>query len=116
MTFTYTPAAPDDITRVRFHIGDTDEASLIMTDEDIAFVLADSATYKVAVVACIDYILTQLARESGVTLDWLKVDRATSLKYYTQLKRDKKSEFGLVAGSGTVSSSATYTSRRDISS
>lgn len=116
MTFTYTPASPDDTTRVRWHIGDTDELSLIMTDEDIAFALANSASWKVAVIACIDYIITQLARESGVTLDWLKVEREAALKYYTQLKRDKKSEFGLVGGSGTVSASATYTTRRDVPS
>ena len=35
MTFTYTPSSVTDVTRVRFHIGDTVEATAIFSDEEI---------------------------------------------------------------------------------
>ena len=54
MAFTYTPSAtPTDLTRVRFHIGDTVEAAAIFNDTEIEMAIAEGGSYQQAVVYCL---------------------------------------------------------------
>lgn len=111
MTFTFTPSAPDDITRVRFHVEDTDESAAILSDEVIGMAISESGSWQNAVIWCIDYILSRLSKESGVEMDWLKVSRADAIRHYTRLKSEKRNTLGITSGGVTVSS--TSVSRSD---
>lgn len=98
MTFTYDLTAATDTTRVRFHLDDTVEAQALFSDEEIAFAIVEGGTWQRAVLLLIDRILHRLARESGVELDWLKISRGEGIKFYQQLRTDKRREFGLSSG------------------
>lgn len=95
MTFTYTPSAPTDLTRVRFHIQDTLEATAIFSDEEINFVLSeeDDVVGK-AVISCINAIIAKLAGEPDMQADWLKIDWRRSAESWRALLAEKKAKFG----------------------
>lgn len=117
MTFTYSPASPDDTTRVRFHIGDTVEDAALLTDEDIAFAISEAGGWKPAVIWCIDFIIQRMAQDDGVSIDWMEMDKADAMKHYEKLKASKRSQLGLAGGvSGGVSGSVRHVSRYDQSS
>jgi len=109
MTFTYTPASPTDITRVRFHIGDTDEDSAAFSDEEITFVISEQTTWQRAVIACIQTLIARMAATPDFTADWLKVDATSALAGYRALLAEKRRELG-VAG---VTATATAVYRSD---
>lgn len=95
MTFTYNLAVPDDITRVRRHISDTDAATAIYSDEEITFFLAEEGTVAKTVIACIKQVIAKLSMEPNMKADWLQVDWATAMAGWKSLLAEKKSEFGL---------------------
>lgn len=95
MTFTYDPGSPDDITRVRFHLGDTDEAAAILTDEEISFAIDMAGGWEAAVIACIQTIIGRLAGEPDFRADWLSVDSSEALDTWRQLLAEKRREFGI---------------------
>lgn len=108
MTFTYTPASPDDTTRVRYHIGDTVEASAIFTDEEIDFVISEEGSYQKAVVSLIQAVIAKIGHEPDFTADWLQVDWRRSVDAWRDLLAEKRSKFGIAARSAR--SVATYRS------
>jgi len=74
VTFTYTPSStPSDLTRVRFHTGQTVEAESFLTDEDISMILAEEGTWQKAVIASIKFIMARLS-QPNFKADWLQVD------------------------------------------
>ena len=97
MTFTYTPSAPNDITRVRYHVGDTEEAAAIFTDEEITFAIDEEGTWQKAVIASIRSVIARIAGEPDMTADWLRVDWRRSSDNWLMLLNEKKSQFGLGA-------------------
>jgi hypothetical protein len=101
MTFTYTPATPNDITRARFHLGDTVEAAAIFSDEEITFAIDESdGAWKAAVVLLIESVIARLATEPDMTADWLRVDWRRSAENWRALLLDKKRRFtNFVVGS-----------------
>jgi len=106
--FTYTPSAtPDDITRVRYHIGDTVEATAIFTDAEITMEIAESGGWQLAVLNCIRSIIAKLSAEPNFTADWLRVDYATALAGYQKLLALKANQFGMSAGTTSPIASAT---------
>lgn len=101
MTFTYTPSSPTDITRVRFHVGDTDEDAAMFSDEEITFVISEQATWQKAVIACIQAQIARIGSSPSFTADWLKVDQTSALAAWQRLLTEKRRELGVAAVVGT---------------
>lgn len=95
MAFNYTPGTPDDVTRVRYHISDTDEDTAIFQDEEINFVLSEEGSVGKAVVSLIGAIMRKLAHEPDLQADWLRVDWRRSAENWRAMLNDKRREFGL---------------------
>ncbi|MDX2078561.1 MAG: hypothetical protein SFZ02_19170 [bacterium] len=115
MTFSYTPSAsPDDITRVRYHIGDTVEATAIFDDETITMIIAEEGSWQLAVIDAIKSIIAKIAGEPNFTADWLRVDYATALAGYQKLLALKAAQFGVSAStSASLGSSSVRVTRSD---
>lgn len=110
MTFTYTPSAtPSDTTRVRFHLGDTEQAVAIFSDEEIAMLLAENTTWQSAVIGGIKAILAKIAVLPDTTADWLRVEYGRSADGWQKLLAIKQAEFGV----GRFTAVATPTYRLD---
>ena len=101
MTFTYDLTTPGDLERVRYHLGDTEEATALASDELIEFRLEEDGSVAAAVISLIKYAIAKLASEPDMTADWLKIDWRRSAENWQRLLAEKKTEFGL----GMVSSS-----------
>lgn len=97
MTFTYSPSAtPTDLAQVRYHIGDTESAAAIFTDEEIAMVLAmESSDIGATVISLIRSAMAKLSHEPDMQADWLKIDWRRSADQWKVLLAEKKREFGL---------------------
>lgn len=94
MTFTYDLANPTDITRVRFHIGDTISELRIFEDDEIQFVIDEEGSWKKAVIACLQNIILKISSEPDFTADWLQVQYGRSLEGYKAVLAQKKISFG----------------------
>lgn len=108
MTFTYTPATPDDITRVRFHTGDTVEAAAFHSDEEIEFMISEAVTWKPAVIMALESIILKFATEPDLKADWLSVTLGRSQAGYEEMYKKKLADFGI--GRRTGRAVATYRS------
>jgi len=111
MTFTYNLASPNDITRVRFHTGDTIEEAAMFSDEAIQFAIDESTTWQRAVIACIRHAIARLASEPDMQADWLKIDWRRSADNWKLLLSEKAQEFGL--GKARASSGGHHAYRPD---
>lgn len=103
MTFTYDPASPDDVTRVRYHIGDTDSDAAMFTDEEINFVIDEEGSYQNAVISLLEATLARLNREPDMSADWLRVDWRRSADHWRKLLGDKRRRFGKTVRMSTSS-------------
>ena len=108
MTFSYTPAAATDTTRVRFHLRDTDEASAIFSDEEISFAITEETTWQAAVILLIETIIAKLSHEPDMTADWLTISWRRSTEAWQMLLAEKRARFGIAARTGRAK--ATYRS------
>jgi len=89
MSFNYDPSLGDDVSLVRFHIGDVDEDGYFVDDEAIQY-WVDAGSAESAVIACIKFILSQLSRPN-FSLDWLSVSGMKEAKQgYEELLRHKE--------------------------
>lgn len=96
MTFTYDLVAVTDLTRVRFHTGDTDEDTAKWSDEEIQFVISEQdGNWKKAVIVLIQNLLAEMARTPNFTADWLRVDAQSARESLKALLAEKKAELGL---------------------
>lgn len=111
MTFTYTPATPDDITRVRYHVGDVVEETAIFTDEEIQFAIDEEGDWKGAVIASIRSVMARLAGEPDMEADWLRIDWRRSAENWKLLLSEKSQQFGL--GKARASSGGHHAYRPD---
>lgn len=94
MSFSFDSALNDDVSLVRFHIGDTDSDGYYLDNETIAYWVTQGNA-ETATIACIRYILSQLSRPN-FSLDWLSVSGMKDAKQgYEELLREKEREFGL---------------------
>jgi hypothetical protein len=100
MSFTYNPADPDDITRVRWHIQDTVEPAAF-TDEEITFQIGEQGGWQKAVMACLQSKIMLIANTPDFKADWLQVDSAVALDSLRGLLKVKQKELGL---GGAISS------------
>lgn len=111
MTFTYNLTNPNDITRVRYHLGDTDEPTAIYQDEEIAFAISENGGWQRAVISLIKGCIVRLAHEPDMTADWLTINWRRSSDAWRSMLREKQAEFGLGA---TVNSGNQQVTRVDI--
>lgn len=103
MAFTYTPEAPTDLTRVRWHSGQTVEAESFVSDAEIAFALAEEGSWRKAVISVIKFIIARLS-QPNFKADWLQVDNATARAGFETLLAAKRAELGIPAITGSVQS------------
>lgn len=102
MTYTYDPALADNVSLVRFHIGDNSDEGHFLEDETIQYFLTMYGV-GIAVVRSIEYIITQLS-QPDFSLGWMNVSNAAARAGYEQLLQAKSQQFNLNA-SGTVAAS-----------
>jgi|GEM_PF-1094848 hypothetical protein len=95
MTFTYTPFAADR-DRVRFHIGDTDSAAPIFTDENIAALITEYGGWQHAVLAALEHLIA-LTSQPNFQADWLRVDHESARRGYQVTLAAKRRAFGAAA-------------------
>ena len=103
MTYSFDPTLDDDVSLVRFHVGDTDEDGYFLEDETIQY-WVDAGTTSSAVIACIRYILSQLSRPD-FRLDWMTVSgMQEARKGYEALLMQKQAELGqvLITATSTI--------------
>ena len=93
MTFTYDPNIGNDISFVRFHVGDTSSDGYYLQDEEINFFVVGQGREK-AVLRCISFIITQLSIPT-FKKDWLEVSAADAIKAFESLLTRKSVEFGI---------------------
>ena len=95
MAFTYNLTAPNDITRVRFAVGDNRADAPIYDDDEITFILSEVGSWQRAVIACLRGIITRISAEPDTQADWLRVEWGRSMEGYRAMLEEKKSEYGL---------------------
>lgn len=107
MSFSFDTSLSDDISLVRFHIGDTDTSGYFVDDETIQY-WVNAGTVESATIACLRFILSQLSRPN-FSLDWLSVSGMKEAKEgYEELLREKEREFGLRSIVATTTISSPY--------
>lgn len=110
MTFTYNITPPyDDIARVRFHLGDVDVDTAVFQDEEIQFRIVEDGGWQRAVIGCLESLIARISATPDFHADWLNVQQANPLKYYTMLLTRKRQEFGIA----TIVGQSVYTYRPD---
>lgn len=98
MTFTFTPSTtPNNVTQVRYHLGDTEEAIAMFSDEEISMAVAMTGSVGGAVVALIKAAMAKIAHEPDTRADWQSVQWRTSVDAWQKLLIEKRREFGLGA-------------------
>ena len=100
MTFTYTPATPDDITRLRSRVGDRTEltdddgAGLgtgIRSDEEIEMWIDSEGSWERACIVWVQSVLLEIDQEPDSIAGWLKVDLASArVSYFNMLDELKE--------------------------
>lgn len=107
MTYSFDPTLGDDVSLVRWHIGDNSEDGYFVDDETIQY-WVDAGTTSSAVIACIRYILSQLSRPD-FKLDWMSVTgMQEARKGYEALLFQKQAELGQVFITATATISHPY--------
>jgi hypothetical protein len=114
MAFTYTPATPTDLTRVRFHLSDTVEASAIFTDDEINFCISEATSWQGAVIMCIKNIIARMSANPNFTADWLRVDYKDGIAGWQRLLTIKSAEFGYSTGTSPITVTAVRARRSDV--
>ncbi len=100
MTFTYSPSAtPTDLTRVRFHTTQTVSAESLLTDEEIAMLIAEEGSWQAAVIAGLKFIIGKFS-QPNFRADWLQVDNKSAREGFEKLLAEKRRELGIPAVSG----------------
>jgi len=95
MTATFNPDLSDDISLVRFHIGDANvNDNPYLEDETITALLTSEESVGGAVVASIKHIIALLS-VPNFKKDWLSVDADAARKGYVELLAIKRAEFGI---------------------
>jgi hypothetical protein len=112
MTFTFDTSLGNNISLVRFHIGDTNQNGAYLTDETIGALLALEGSVGGAVIACIKYIITQLS-VPDFRKDWLTVTVSEARKSYEARLKEKAQEFSISVGGITAKSTISLPYRAD---
>lgn len=101
MAFTYNPA--DAIGKVRFKVGDTDEATAALTDAEIQALLDENAGHVLkAAVACAQALAARFGRDYDFTTDDQSFKRSQRAKAYENLAASLADELREKGGFGVV--------------
>lgn len=92
MSFSYFPNLADDVSWVRFYIGDTDKNGYYLEDESITY-LIEAGDRSQAVIDCLENIIAQLSAPT-TKLDWLTVDYSQARAGYEALLKRMKQKLG----------------------
>lgn len=93
MAYTYDPALLDDVSLVRFHIGDNADEGHYLDDREIQYFVNNGSVGE-AVVKCIKFIIAKLSAPN-FRLDWLSVSNDQARAGYEALLKLKGKEFGI---------------------
>lgn len=96
MTFTYSLVSPyTDVSRVRFHIRDTDSSAAMFSDEEITFRISESGDWQHAVIDLLTAKVTELANIPDFSAGFLRVSQTTARADLERLLTMKRQEFGI---------------------
>jgi hypothetical protein len=114
MTYSFDASLGDDVSLVRFHIGDNSVDGYYLEDETIQY-FVDAGSVGSAVIACIKYIISQLSKPD-FRLDWMSVSNMEAARRgFEKLLNEKVTEFGLplYTASATISQPYRADSKQD---
>lgn len=100
MTVTFNPDLQDDVSYVRFHIGDTSSEGAYLQDETIEALYNEYGEYGKTILACIRFIITQLS-QPNFRLDWLSVSNEQAREGFEKMLAEKKIEFNVSMATAT---------------
>ena len=106
MSYSFDPTLADDVSLVRFHVGDNSDSGHYLDDETIQYFVTASGV-GTAVIRCIQYIITQMS-QPDFKKDWLSVSNGEARKGYETLLKTKAQEFGISIGKAVMTSTVTY--------
>ena len=94
MTFTYSSTdLSTDLAKVRLQIADTNSADPLLTDEEIAFAIADEGAGLTAAAArCAEMILARFARDFNWEGDGTSIDKVKRTEMYRQMAKDLRAK------------------------
>ncbi len=111
MGFTFDPALADDVSLVRFHIGDTNETDHRLEDATIQHFVTVSGV-GTAVIRCIQYIITQLSQPDERVGSY-SISNATALAGFQDLLKVKAQEFNINTSGAVPTSTVSQPWRAD---
>lgn len=111
MTYRFQTNLSDDVSLVRFHIGDNHEDGHYLEDETIQYFITADGVGK-AVIKCIRYIITQLS-QPDFRQDWMNVSNAEARKGYETLLKEKAQELNVSLTGAVMSSTIANPYRAD---
>lgn len=94
MAFTYNASLTNDLSIVRFRIGDNKSDGYYLDDTEIQYWIDNTDSLGVAMVRCCQYILTQLS-QPNFRLDWLTVSNDEARKGYESLMKQIAQQEGV---------------------
>jgi len=94
VAMSFTNDLSTDIGKIRFHLADTDMASAVFSDEQLAQLLLEYEEVGRVVEACLLHKLALLS-QPDFRADWLQVDLSSARKATADLLARKRQEFGL---------------------
>ena len=111
MAFTFDPSLANEISQVRFHIGDTREEAHFLEDETLQYLISQHG-WKLAVLHGIRSIILNLSRPD-IRLDWMTISMAEARKGYERMLQEKSQELGVSISGARMYSSVSLPSRAD---
>jgi hypothetical protein len=109
MTYSFDNSLGDDVSIVRFHIGDNHDEGHYLEDEEIQYFVTAGSVGS-AIISCIKYIISQLSIPN-FRKDWLSVTNEQARAGYENLLKVKQQEFGI--SDATVTSTISHAHRAD---
>lgn len=99
MTFSYNTALTASKDKVRLMIGDTNEDSVLLQDEEIDYFLTQNSSPTRAAVLCCRAISAKFARQADTTVESVSVNYSQKAQAYENMARNLEAQ---AATSGTI--------------
>lgn len=100
MSWHYQDTMIDDVSKVRFYVGDTDTTDQLLTDEEITFALSEGGSVRAAASLCADRLAAQYARLADLKEGQLSIS-------YSQRFEQMRAVSESITDSATLSDPAT---------
>lgn len=116
MAFTYDIST--DLGKVRWRVGDTEDAGHLLEDAEINAVLSDTANLDAAAVRCCEAILAKLGKRADRSVVGINTSRSQQFTQYKDLLAELRARVslgggGMTAHAGGVSRSRNTATRQD---